>query len=161
MAKKEVVSAFPIGIVRIGTCPTISGRSELTYQVGCNGDLEISARVTGNSGGGQFNSDWVSLVVIENLLATHLADKPMTSRVLLPVFRSKSSNSPAFLFACLLAEGLLRAGKEKDSGYLLGDIEAFRKSVSALIATGADLTVATDTPSESVQKKSKSKVSVV
>ena len=40
---------------------------------------------------------------------------------------------------CCKAEGLVKAGAEKDSGYLLGDIEAFQKAVAALIAAGTDL----------------------
>jgi hypothetical protein len=70
-----------------------------------------------------------------------------------PVFRSKSANSPAFLFACLLAEGLVKTGVEKDSCYLLGDIEAFKQAMSALITAGTDLTVAVDTPSDSPKVK--------
>ena len=101
-----------------------------------------------NSSSGQFNADWVSLSLIEKLLTEQPADKPMTSRVLSTVFRGKSSNSPAFLFAVLKAEGLVLAGAEKDSGYQLGDIAAFQKLLAALIATGADLTVASATPPE-------------
>ena len=64
------------------------------------------------------------------------------------MFRGKSSNSPAFLFAVLKAEGLVLAGAEKDSGYLLGDIAAFQKAVAALIATGTDLNASPATPPE-------------
>ena len=117
-----------------------------------NTDGEIHLAVVGNSSSGQFNATPIPLATIEKLLTAHPADKPMSSRVLLPVFRSKSSNSPAFLFACLLAEGLVKAGVEKDSGYLLGDIEAFRKSVSALIASDTDLD-ATITANPDVSKR--------
>lgn len=153
MTKKAASPETPIRILKISTCSTLSARSTLTYQVGCNAESEIYIRITQNSGNGQFNADWTPLAVIEKLLASHPADKPMTSRVMQPVFRSKSSNSPAFLFACLLAEGLVKAGVEKDSGYLLGDIEAFKQAMSALIAAGTDLMVATDTPSEPPKTK--------
>lgn len=153
MAKKTAVPELPIRILKIGTCSTLSGRSQLTYHVGNNADSMVHIRVVQNSGNGQFNSNWVSLSEIEKLLTSHPADKPMTSSAMLPLFRSKSSNSPAFLFATLLAEGLVTAGKEKDSGYLLGDIEAFRKSVSALIAAGTDLSAPVDTPPEPSGKK--------
>ena len=72
---------------------------------------------------------------------------------MLPVFRGKSSNSPAFLFAALKAEGLVVAGKEKDSGYTLGNIEAFRQAMSALIAAGTDLSAPADTTSAPTKKR--------
>lgn len=153
MTKKIAVPETLIRILKIATCPSLSGRSTLTYQVGCNAESEPHIRITQNSGGGQFNSDWVPMATIEKLLTAHPTDKPMSSRVLLPVFRSKSANSPAFLFACLLAEGLVKAGADRDSGYPLGDIKAIKAEMAGLIAAGNDLTVAIDTPSESPKAK--------
>jgi hypothetical protein len=118
-------------------------------------------RIVQNSGNGQFNADWVPVTLIEKLLTAHPADKPMTSRVMLPVFRSKSSNSPAFLFAALMAEGLVKSGTEKDSGYLLGDIDAFKQDISALIAAGTDLATAPATPPEPPKKKRSAKASAI
>lgn len=153
MTKKAASPETTIRIHKIATCLTLSGRSQLTYQVGSNAESEVFIRVTQNSGNGQFNSDWTPLATIDKLLTAHSADKPMTSRVMQPVFRSKSSNSPAFLFACLLAEALVTVGVEKDSGYLLGDIEGFRQAMSALITTGTDLTVVADTSPEPPKTK--------
>ena len=152
--KKEVSPPETlIRILKIGTCTSLSGRSELTYHLGCNAESEIHFRVVQNSGNGQFNAEWVSLTLIEKLLTQHPADKPMTSRVMQSVFRGKSSNSPAFLFVSLKAEGLVKAGEGKDSGCLLGDIETFRREMSALIATGADLAIPTDATTEPQKKK--------
>lgn len=151
--KKEVINETPARILKIGTSSTLSGRSELTYHLGCAADGEIHFRIVSNSGNGQFNSDWISLTAIEKLLTQHPADKPMTSRTMQPLFRSKSTNSPAFLFAVLLAEGLVTAGKEKDSGYQLGDIDAFKTETSTLIASGTNLAGITDTPPEPLKKK--------
>jgi len=159
MKKEASKSDLPIRILKVGTCSSLSGRSELTYHLGCNAESEIHFRVVQNSGNGQFNANWVSLSVIEKLLIQHPADKPLTSRVMQAVFRGKSSNSPAFLFVSLKAEGLVKAGEGKDSGCLLGDIEAFKREMSALIAAGAVLAVATDTPAESVKKKRSAKES--
>lgn len=153
MAKKTAPPEMPIRILKIGTCSTLSGRSQLTYHVGNDTDLAVHIRVVNNSGNGQFNSNWVSLSEIEKLLTSHPADKPMTSSAMLPVFRSRSSNSPAFLYACCMAEGLVKPGTEKDSGYLLGDIEAFRQAMSTLIAAGTDLSAPADTPSAPVKKR--------
>jgi hypothetical protein len=152
--KKEVSpSDSLIRILKIGTCTSLSGRSELTYHLGCNAESEIHFRVVQNSGNGQFNAEWVPLALIEKLLTQHPADKPMTSRIMQPVFRGKSSNSPAFLFVSLKAEGLVKAGEGKDSGCLLGSIEGFKQAMSALIAAGADLAIPTDAMTEPPKKK--------
>ena len=152
MTKQSAVPETPIRILKISSCTTLSGRSELTYHIGCNAESEVYLRVISNSGNGQFNADSIPLATIEELLTAHPADKPITSRVLQPVFRSKSTNSPAFLFACLKAEGVIKAGEEKDSGYLLGEIETFKQAMSALITVGTDLST---TPDASRQRKQK------
>lgn len=161
MTKKEAVPEMPIRILKIGTCSTLSGRSVLTYHLGCNTASEGYVRVVQNSSSGQFNADLVSLSLIEKLLTEQPADKPMTSRILLPVFRGKSSNSPAFLFAVLKAEGLVKVGAEKDSGYLLGDIEGFQKAAAALIAAGTDLATAPEPSPEPPKKKRSAKASAI
>lgn len=158
MPKKVAVPETPIRILKIGTCPTLSGRSQLTYQVGGNTESEVCIRVTQNSGNGQFNADWVPLPVIEKLLAAHPTDKAITSRVLQPVYRGKSTNSPAFLLAGIKAEGLVVAGKEKDSGYMLGNIEGYKKEMAALVSNGTDLGSSgecTDVPDIPRQRKPK------
>lgn len=155
MSKKVKVPEMPIRILKIGTCPTLSGRSELTYHIGSNSDGDIQIRVVQNSGNGQFNADCVPVALIEKLLTEHPAEKPMTSRVMQPIFRSKSSNSPAFLFAAILAEGLVKASTEKDSGYLLGDFQAFKQAISALIASDTNLTTAVTASPEVTKRKRK------
>ena len=156
---KEVVHAVPealppvVRILKVATCPSLSGRSTLTYHLGGDALDNLRFRVTANSGSGQFNADWVALAAIRKLLDQHPADKPLTSALLKPVFRGRSSNSPAFMFAVLKAEGLVKAAAEKDEGYLLGDLEAFQAEASALIAAGTDLAVASESPT--VQPKAK------
>ncbi len=142
MPKKEAVPVLAMRVLRVNSCPSLSGRSTLTYRIACNAESEIHLSVTGNSAAGQFNATPIPLATIEKLLLAHPADKQMSARVLLPVFRSKSSNSPAFLFAAILAEGLVKAGADKDSGYSVGDIEAFRQAMSALVASDTNLAVA-------------------
>ncbi len=160
MSKPVAVPVLAMRVLKVNSTSSLSGRSMLTSRVVCNTDGEIHLAVVGNSSSGQFNATPIPLDTIEKLLTAHPADKPMSSRVLLPVFRSKSSNSPAFLFAAILAEGLVKkAGTEKDSGYAIGDIDAFRQSVSALIASGTDLATPVDTPPESPKKKRPAKES--
>ena len=69
--KKESVPELPICVLKIGSCPTLSGRSELTYHLGRHEDESIHLRVVQNTGNGQFNPDWIALMQIEKLLAEH------------------------------------------------------------------------------------------
>jgi hypothetical protein len=53
---------IPMRILRIATCPSLSGRSELTYHVGCNRETNaISFRLWENSSSGMFSNTWFSL----------------------------------------------------------------------------------------------------
>ena len=150
MSKNEAVPAVSMRILKINTCPSLSGRSQLTYHIGCDAEGEIHFRVVANTGSGQFNADWVKLSMVEQLLSEHSATKPITSAILHPIFRFKSSNSPAFLFAALKAESMVLHGETKESSYTLGDITAFKQTMSALIAGDTDLrvpsTVVVDAP---------------
>lgn len=142
MPKKLAASVPAMRTLKINSCPSLSGRSTLTYRIACNADGDIYLNVLANTSSGQFNATPIPLSTIEKLLTTHPADKPMSSRVLHPIFKSKSSNSPAFLFAAILAEGLVTAGVEKDSGYAIGDIVGFKQAMSALITSDTNLDAA-------------------
>lgn len=136
---EEVAPITPMRILKINTCPSLSGRSELTYHIVCNAAGETYFRVVGNSGSGQFNADAVPFDQISNLLSEHPTDKPLTSTAMRPVFRGKSSNSPAFLFAALKAESIVLLGADKDGGYLIGDMEAFKLAMAVLIASAPSI----------------------
>lgn len=145
----EITPPTSMRILKVSTCPSLSGRSELTYHIGCNAEGEIQFRVVSNSGSGYFNADTVSFNQITKLLAEHPADKPLTSTVLNPVFRGKSSNSPAFLFAALKAELIVLPGSNKDAGYTTGDVVVFTHEMNVLIASNASITeTAADKPAK-------------
>lgn len=155
MPKKETVPAVSMRVLKISDTSSISGRSTLTYHIGCDAESEVSIRVASNSGNGQFNSNWVPLATIEKLLTAHPADKPLSSRVLQPVFRSKSTNSPAFLFAAIKAEGLVVSGETKDSVHSLGSIVAFKQAMTSLISSDTNLDVAESTSPDVPKRKRK------
>ena len=132
MTKQQRPPAIPMNVLKMETCPSLSGRSQLTYQIGKSAEGVIHLRITQNSSSGQFNADWVSLDTIEMLVSASTPEKPLSSSALCPAFTGKSSNSPAFLFAALKAESLVTPHEERDKGYLLGDFKAFRQSVATL-----------------------------
>jgi len=139
MSEEATLAIIPLRILKISTCPSLSGRSELTYHITCNAEGSIHFRVVGNSGSGQFNTDAVPFDQISQLISEHPTDKPLTSTAMRPVFRGKSSNSPAFLFAALKAESIVLPGTDKDGGYLVGDMEAFKLAMAELIASESSI----------------------
>ena len=52
-------------ILKKAQCPTISGKSDLTYNIACDRQKDIYVRVASNSGGGFFSQEWVALKDIQ------------------------------------------------------------------------------------------------
>jgi hypothetical protein len=121
-----------IKILKNDICPSISGKSTLKYQIGCDADDAIHLRITGSSGGGFFSNEWIAFEKIQALLDKHPAEKPITSIVLYPLFRGKSVNTPSFLLAALVHEKLLRPMKGKQRCHEVGDPKAFQEKVTKL-----------------------------
>lgn len=92
--------------LRSATCPTLSGKSTLSYDVGQDQSKALHYRVTENDGGGFFSSEWLLWKDIEVAI---YADEPVTSICLRSLFKGKSVNTSGFLMAVLVAERLLEA----------------------------------------------------
>jgi len=116
-----------INIVKVDSCPSLTGKSTLTYHIGCNAD-EIQIRVHANTGGGYFSKEWIAFSVIQETLAKQT--KPFSSMLLKPLFNGKSSNTPAFLLAALKHLGVIKDSEEK--GYECGDIAQFVAEIESL-----------------------------
>ena len=127
-------------ILKIASCPTSSGKTTLTYHIGCTTDKDIQFRVVVNTGGGLFSPEWVSLSAIQP--AFEQAPFPLTSFPLIDLYQGKSTNTPAFLMAVLKHEGLVRNLEGKIRGYEILDTKAFMDEMNALMASDIDLKVA-------------------
>lgn len=129
----------PLRIIKIGTCPTLTGKSTLGYHIGCNDQAEIFFRMASNSGGGYFSTDWIHLKAI--LSAMEQAPKPLTSFALMPLFVGKSINTQSFLWAALLTEGLVQRDAENPRVYVACPLDAFQAEMDLLIASDTNLPV--------------------
>ena len=111
-------------ILKTGNCPSLSGASTLTYEIGY--DSEIRFRITGNTGGGLFGKEWVAWSAIEPALV-----EPITAGALkrAGVCKGKSANTPGFLLAVLKAEALVKDQAKADP-------KAFLAAMEKLIAPG-------------------------
>lgn len=146
-AAAPVACPDPFRILKIATCPSLSGRSTLTYHIGCkrHGDsTEIGTpfiRVYANSAAGLFSHDWVALDVIQQSFADAVGEHQITARLLDPLYRGKSANSPAFLFAVLKGAGLIRLVEDTKRLFERVDPGVFIAEVQALMVSGVDLKV--------------------
>ena len=113
-------------IIKTGTCKSSSGQSTLTYNIAKVGS-DIQFQVEANTGTGYFSKEWISLKDIQEVITK---DKPFTSTVLYPLFQGKSINTPAFMLAVLLNEGLVKRSKRC---YESLDPSAFMDSVKSLV----------------------------
>jgi hypothetical protein len=87
----------PIQVLKEGSCPTSSGKSNLGYQVGIDESDVIHLKVSDNDGGGFFSDEWVSFSAIQAALTQWPHDQGITSMAFRKVFRGKSANTPGFL----------------------------------------------------------------
>jgi hypothetical protein len=110
-----------------------SGKSQLTYEVGCTGDKELQLRVVGNSNAGCWNSGWVSLKAIQAAFDKVPAGEPVTSDTLRSMFTGKSTNSSGFYFAVLKHVGYVVPSTTKARCYDRTEPTAFREEMAALI----------------------------
>ncbi len=139
------MNAIPIEnlrILKIGTCPSLSRASQITYHLALKEDDEqVYLRIAGNSGGGLFAKECVPLDAIITAIQTQ-GDQPITGKTLRPLFKGKSANTPGFALAAARDLGLIVARPGTDGGYQGGNAQRCREEIAALIAAGTAIPVA-------------------
>jgi hypothetical protein len=113
--------------LKTGICTSSSGRSKLNYHIGEDPEASNYIRIYSNSGNGFCNDDWLSLSSIVSVLESTVGE--FTTQVFQPLLRGKSKNTPAFLMAVLLQEGLVLQVSAKKRCYVLNDVKAFQESL--------------------------------
>ena len=127
--KKEIEST--IRTLKTGNCSSRSGKSKLTYLIGADSASEIHFRINGNTGNGFFNNDWIPLETILELLGK--SGGAFTSYALHPLLKGKSNNTPAFLIASLLEEGIIHRSVSEKRCYELSDVSVFMAKIKPLM----------------------------
>lgn len=128
---EAAVTTPEIRIIKTSTCPTLSGKSTLTYDIGRNPEGNILFRVTANSGGGYFNQEWIAWTEIQKVIEKAAFISSFSLRQL---YAGKSTNSPGFLLAVIKALGLVKLKGEKECVYVAMDAAPFIAEVKALNA---------------------------
>lgn len=128
-------------ILKIGECPSLSGRSRLTYHVGCRHGGEVFMRVFSNTGEGFFANEWVPMAAMHQLLEDTSHLKPLTSKSLHSLFSGKSVNTAGFVLAILKSEGLIQNTPDSLRRYEAMDAAQFNNALQALMDAGISLSV--------------------
>ena len=149
------ISDSTIRILKKASCPTLTGKSKLTYHIGCSAESQIYFRIHANDGGGFFSREWVAWQGIRHHLQKVPKSTPITSIALHRLFKGKSVNTPSFLLAVLKHEGLVRPLKGKKRSHELVDPEAFLARVDKLISANAGTTTGKTTKKAPARKTTK------
>jgi hypothetical protein len=132
-SKKEAAPEIPVHVLKTNHCPTLSGKSTLTYQIGRVEKGEPLLRLFSNPGGGFFSPEWLALSVIQKAL-DKAAGKPFTSQALRPLYHGKSANNHGFLAAVLLSLQLVKRYEDKARHFLKTDGKAFAEEVKTFLS---------------------------
>jgi hypothetical protein len=124
-----------ITTIKKSTCKTLQGTATLTYHIGLDDTGALFWKIAASTGNGMFSTEYVSFTDIQKALADWPGDLPITSMTLRPLFQGKSVNTPAFLLATLVKEGVLEPVPDKKRHYQLGDAKPFLGKIDMLKAT--------------------------
>ena len=155
--QEKPVAVSDFRVLKISTCPSLSGRSTLTFHLGVSPDSDIKLRVFANSGGGFFCKDWVSLKAIQQIMEKRTAANPVVSSSFGGLFAGKSVNTTGFILAVLKHIGLVTPIKGKPRCYEAADSSAFMTELKALIDSSVDLNTDKPIPQSAASKKQVSK----
>ena len=136
VASKSETREGVIQVIESGSCPTLTGKSTLGYDVGRDADSTLFLRIRSNSAQGKFNKHWVPLSSLMDALEK--ARLPITCATFQSVCRHKSANQSGFLLSVFLAKGLVQRLPDKQRGYAIGpSFTAGAKQLTKPAASGA------------------------
>jgi hypothetical protein len=135
MTKSEDKLASTMRVLKTATCPTLSGKSNLTYQIGATPDSVVHLRIAENSGGGFFSDEWIAFEAVQEALKKRPKGSPVMSHFITPVLKGKSVNTSAFLLAVLSHLKLLKPVPGKKRQHELLDPQPFLEQVTKLMSS--------------------------
>jgi len=106
----QEVELSPIQEIYTGECPSLSGRSNLTFAIGrhpVDGGLHL--RIVSNDGGGMFYDGWAEADRIDAIVK---ASAELTSKAFQALHPGRSVNTAGFVQASLKQLGLIRTNVE-------------------------------------------------
>ena len=117
-------------VAKTGTCPSLSGKSKLTYEFGLDEQAAWRVRIAKSSGNGYYSKDWFAMEHVQRVLEKN-GSKPITCHTLSPIFKGKSVNTAGFLLAALKHVGLVQNSADNPRVYELLNGKAFFAELEA------------------------------
>ena len=131
---RPVAEVSTVRILKRSSCPSLSGKSSLVYEVGLDEKSQaVQLRVVANSGGGTWSNEWQKLDAIRAVLDKVPDGKPVTASVFDKLFAGASQNSPYFLAAALKHVGMIVPSESKKRCYERAEPRAFLDELKGLI----------------------------
>jgi hypothetical protein len=134
MTTSQADTTDAITAAKTGTCPSLSGKSKLTYEFGLDDKSAWHVRIAKSSGTGYFSKDWIPMEHVQRVLAKNGA-KPISCHTLGPIFKGRSVNTPGFVLAVLKQVGLVQTSPDNPRNYQLLDGQAFFGELEAAAGT--------------------------
>ena len=131
-AKKMKHHNDDVAVVLEDSCNTVSGKSELVFNIGKNSSEQLFIRIKSNSGGGYFDDSWLPMNSILDLLAKVDSEDGFSSFAISGLTRGRSANTPGFLAGALKKLGIIKTLEGKHRRYELGDVEGFLSMINQL-----------------------------
>jgi hypothetical protein len=123
-----------VRVLKAASCPSLSGKTTLTYEIGCGEGSDVYMRLSQSTGTGSFSKGWVDLQRVHDLLEKN-ADKPITMATFAPLFSGLSANTGGFLLAVIRHEGLVQTTPENPRCYERLDGKAFFTELERLMGS--------------------------
>lgn len=130
--QSQDVAANEVVVVRTSSCPSVSGKSTITYQFGVVGEGHLKFRITGNSGGGMFGKDWVPMVETIAILKAPENQEEIRAHAFRQLFLGRSINTQSFLLAALRHEGVVVVHPTKPRAYQVFEVKNFEDRMATL-----------------------------
>lgn len=110
IAQDQTQDPVLIETIYTGDCPSISGRSTLTFAVGRHPDTQaLQLRIVANTGGGMYCDEWIEASAIEAVVK---GAKELTSRSFQVLKPGRSTNTAGFVAAAIKSLGYIRCNEE-------------------------------------------------
>lgn len=143
--ENSISNEVDMKVLKTAVCPSLSGRSSLTYHIGCRSDLldktgaefneGISFRIQHNSGSGLFSDQWVQVSALKTVFDKEKSKDAVTSSSLNSVFAGRSVNTAGFVLAVFKAEGLVVHKEDMRRYYQCASTDQFFVEMKILAET--------------------------
>jgi hypothetical protein len=140
----------PTRILKAASCPSLSSRSTLTYNIGVTSKSDLYIRILENSSSGYFSDEWIAFATIQALLGER---KQVNAMSFQSCFKGKSVNTAGFLMAVLKDLQLIKPTDDNVRTYETLPSDAFVAEMTALMDASVDLASSAPTTSTPTPKK--------